>query len=253
MRHLPAALMQVRGTKGVAILSGVHPEYDPALLDPQQPTHAAVAAPLAAAAVARAALWRSLLRRLGLKTVEVPQDPPLLTHLVLVVAGLPPTHAIPAELSARLSNAATTLLDTGDPDGACARPSGPRVPTRRPADPEAAVPHPVGVAMAVDVGPPPHALVARAASPLAIYPCDQLPRDAPAATWDTTLYWQCLRRHHGGSLTVDPAAAGAAGLAWGAALLYGEVVASTQTLLERCAVRPVRAAACVCVCVCVLT
>ena len=67
--------------------------------------------------------------------------------------------------------------------------------------------------------------------------CQQLPQDAPGATFDSGLYFSVLRRLQGGSLVrAQDDAAGAASLpsfVWGAPLLYAEVITSTQTLLER--------------------
>ena len=81
-------------------------------------------------------------------------------------------------------------------------------------------------------------LAAAAGGELAIYAAEQLPRDAPAATLDSGLYFSQLRRRHGGTLVHVQDGATAlrpADLVWGGALLYAEVITSTQTLLDRCA------------------
>jgi len=94
--------------QGVAILSGVHPEYSPALLDPRDPVHARLASELQPSEPVRAALFRSLLRRLGLKTLDVPREVPSPTHAVLMVGGRLPTDPLRCALDP--SAALTTAL-----------------------------------------------------------------------------------------------------------------------------------------------
>ena len=95
---------------------------------------------------------------------------------------------------------------------------------------------------------PGQSLAVRPSSPtISIFLAEQLPRDAAGATFDSRLYFDCLRKHHGGTLMrADQDLAGpllsAQTAVWGAAILYAEVITSTQTLLDRCV--------CVCVCVC---
>ena len=74
--------------------------------------------------------------------------------------------------------------------------------------------------------------------PLAIVVCEQLPRDAPGTTFDSRLYMERLRHHHGGSLLSQDALEETPTLTahtavWGATVLYAEVITSTQTLLDR--------------------
>ena len=74
--------------------------------------------------------------------------------------------------------------------------------------------------------------------PLAIVVCEQLPRDAPGTSFDSRLYLERLRHHHGGSLLSQDAleetpTLSARTAVWGATVLYAEVITSTQTLLDR--------------------
>jgi len=62
----------------------VHPEYDPALLDSNNPDSVPVIAALKEDNQARHQLLRSLFRRLGLKTSEQPVEQPNLTNLGIV-------------------------------------------------------------------------------------------------------------------------------------------------------------------------
>ena len=103
----------------MAILSGVHAEYDPELLDTSLPAHAALQPQLRTTEPARAALFRSLLRRLGLKTVDVVREPPPVTHLALVTGGFAPTHPYSTEIASLFSEAVVgaPALDTGDASG----------------------------------------------------------------------------------------------------------------------------------------
>lgn len=98
LERLPPMLRRFRHCRflaqGVAILSGVHAEYSPALLDPRDPVHARLAAELQPSEPARAALFRSLLRRLGLKTLDAPREVQSPTHAVLLVGGRPPTDPL---------------------------------------------------------------------------------------------------------------------------------------------------------------
>ena len=105
--------------QGVAILSGVHAEYDPELLDTSLPAHAALQPQLRTTEPARAALFRSLLRRLGLKTVDVVREPPPVTHLALVTGGFAPTHPYSVEIASLFSEAVvgSPVLETGDASG----------------------------------------------------------------------------------------------------------------------------------------
>jgi len=78
-------------------------------------------------------------------------------------------------------------------------------------------------------------LAAAAGGPLAIYAAEQLPRDASAATFDSALYFSQLRKRHGGTLVHvqdGVTALRPADLVWGGAMLYAEVITSTQTLLD---------------------
>ena len=113
----------------MAILSGVHAEYDPELLDTSLPAHAALLPQLRTTEPARAALFRSLLRRLGLKTADVVREPPPVTHVALVAAGLAPTHPYSAEIASLFTEAVVgvSALETGDASG----PSAFAAPTTR--------------------------------------------------------------------------------------------------------------------------
>ena len=109
--------------QGVAILSGVQPEVDPDLLDAEDASLHALASELRPQDDVRAALFRSLLRRLGLKTLDRSRPPPPLSHLALLAGGLPFSHPMSANLLNQLCGgnefelASPTQLDTGDPDG----------------------------------------------------------------------------------------------------------------------------------------
>jgi len=106
------AMIECRVGKGVAVMSGVHLEYDTRLANPASDLPAVVQG-LEADDQARALLMRSTLRRLGLKTSDVALTDPAMTDLALIVQGLTPTSPSCERVWATLKAGGDTLV-TGD-------------------------------------------------------------------------------------------------------------------------------------------
>jgi len=193
------AIIECKVGKGTAILSGVHFEYDPHLLDSNDPTSSKIIPELNQYNSERFQLIRSVLRRLGLKTAEQEIETPRLTNLGLVCLEEQLFDNLWSNITAALDvELSITSFETKDKLKFSRNPVPAQIKPEEEKTPEGGNVVTAGYLKSL--------------------------KDMSIESFDSNIYFDALREYHSQKNKIPT---------FGSILMYTDVITSTQTLLDK--------------------